>query len=97
MIEILFDNDFDARGEWEAKQRGLLDNVRVRLSNEKIYTVRFFTPDRLALETKLSLRDSMHDSYNGLILVREVTRSAMQIAVDALAETNFFQDLMPDV
>jgi hypothetical protein len=93
MIELLFTKDFDTRGEWEAEQRGLLDDVRVRLENGKIYIVRFFTPDRLALDARITLEHYTHGSYNGLILVKEVTRTSMQKAVEALAETDFFLEL----
>jgi hypothetical protein len=96
MIELLLGPDFDARDEWEAEQRGLLDNVRVRLNNGEVYTVQFFTPERLAFETKTNLEYSMHDGYNGLVLVKIVTRAAMQQAVEALADTDFFWQLKPE-
>jgi hypothetical protein len=97
-IELIFTEDFDERGEWEAEQRGLLDNVKVRLEGATIYNLCFFTPQRLGIEfALLEKAGEPWLAYPGLILIPAVTRSAMQKAVSALAETDFFDHLVADV
>ncbi len=95
-VELVFPPDFDARAEWEAEQRGLLDNVVAQVGPSKSYNLCFFTPDRLAVEFKLLTQSGESClAYPGLVVVSEVTRPAMHAAVAALLKDNYFQQLTP--
>lgn len=95
--ELVFPAEFDARAEYEAEQRGLLDYVKVRLAGETIYSVCFFTPARIAVELGL-LREAgepcMADP--GMIVVPSVTRNEMSKAVQYLSASGYFGRLLPD-
>jgi len=95
--KLIFTSDFDDRGEWEAEQRGLLDNVKVLLDGKTTYSLCFFTPHRIGLEFALSEKTGTPWlAYPGLILVPVVTREAMQRAVSELAKTDYFDHLNPE-
>ena len=90
-FELIYPEDFDARAELEAQERGLLDYVRVRLQCGLIYDLCFFTPERLAREFEL-----IHEvgeiciADPSLIVVQAITRADMERAVCALVSTSYF-------
>ncbi len=96
--DIIFPPDYDERGEWEAEQRGLLDNVKVRLNGRKTYNLCFFTPERITLEAAQDLKAGEPClAYPGLVFVPSVTRNAIRAAVTKLTSTGYFERLVPDV
>lgn len=96
-FELLLPPEFDARAEYEAQQRGLLDYVKVRSAEGPTYSVCFFTPSRIAVELSL-VREAgepcMADP--GMIIVPSVTRDEMNTAVKYLWASGYFARLRPD-
>lgn len=95
--DLILPANFDARAEYEAEQRGLLDQVKVRLSDGSIYSVCFFTPSRIAVELDL-IRQAGEACFAepGLIVITSITRSQMEEAVVFLASTGHFERVLPD-
>jgi 16S rRNA C1402 (ribose-2'-O) methylase RsmI len=95
--ELVLPAEFDARGEYEAEQRGLLDHVKVRLAGGATYSLCFFTPSRIEVELNL-IRDAgepcMADP--GMVVVPSVTRDEMSKAVQFLGAAGYFERLRPD-
>jgi len=96
-VELILPVDFDARGEYEAEQRGLLDYAKVRVVDGTIYSVCFFTPSRIAVELSL-IRQAGEACFAipGLIVISLITRSEMEGAVKYLASTGYFERMLPD-
>lgn len=95
--QIVLPAEFDARAEYEAEQRGLLDYVKVRFEAGATYSVCFFTPSRIAVGLDF-IREGgeacMADP--GMIVVPTVTRGEMEKAVQYLTSSNYFRRLLPD-
>lgn len=96
-IELIFPDEFDSRGEYEAEQRGLLDNVKLRLDRAHLYRLCFFTPSRISVELNLiNQAGEPCMAEPGMIVVAAVTRSDMRDAVEFLAQSRYFERLMPE-
>lgn len=95
--ELLLPADFDARAEYEAEQRGLLDYVKIRFTDGSTYSVCFFTPSRIAVELD-AVRQAGEACVAdpGLIIVPAITRSELEKAVNFLASVGYFGRLRPD-
>lgn len=94
--ELIFEGEFDEREEAECRDRGYRSHVRVELARGEQFPVVFYDAVRLqqdlADETKSG---SPFIAEPGLIVLPEVTRKNMEIAVCRLAEEGFFEALRP--
>jgi hypothetical protein len=97
IYEVVFPAELDARAEYEAEQRGLLDYVRVRFWEGFTYSVCFFTPARIDVELRL-IREAgeVCVAEPGMIVVPAVTRNDVEEAVKYLVSTGYFDRLRPD-
>jgi hypothetical protein len=96
-FELILPADFDARAEYEAEQRGLLDYVKVRLADGRTYSICFFTPSRIAVELEL-IRQAGEACFAepGLIVIHAIVRGEMENAVGFLIAAGHFERLQSD-
>jgi hypothetical protein len=95
-VTISFPEDFDAREEFEMTFRGYLADVMVRLPDGGIYKLTFIDVTRLGqtLEDDTALGRPYY-AEPGLVVLPEVTRGAIQRAIDGLRHDAYFQHLKP--
>lgn len=94
--EIVFPSKFDARAEWEAEERGLLDCVNIRIDGRLSYSACFFTPNRLAVELKLAVEaGETCVAQPGLVVIPIITAAAIREAVDFLVHSGYFEQIRP--
>lgn len=90
--EVVFPDWYDERGEWEAKEKGWLDGVEVRLADGKIQPLFFYDPVRLAQDLEA---DSKHGrpfvAQPGMVVLPEITRNAILEVVGKLVDEAYFQ------
>ena len=86
-FQVIFPEWYDQRGEWEAQEKGWLDGVEIRLANGSTQPLFFYDPVRLSqdleAETKLG---RAYIAQPGMIVIPEVTREAILLAVDQLVD-----------
>ncbi len=96
MVKIHFGEHFDERAELEMSDRGYLSHVVVELDDGSRYPVFFFEPTRLRQELEIDVKSGRpYLAEPGMIVVPEVTRAAIQAAVERLAQEGYFQRLLP--
>ena len=93
MAEILWPEWFDERAEVEAEWRGYLSYTRVRLDDGRVVPVCFVCPVRLAQD--LEAAEPALVAQIGLIVLPEITRSAIEAAVAYLAPRGVFDYFRP--
>ena len=91
---LTFPEDFHEY-EWEVTSKGWFGNARLSVSG-KVYSLIFYDPARLgqAIEDELQ-RGSVFFEPN-LIIVRSVTRSDMERAVELLVRSGQTSSLVPE-
>ncbi len=90
--EVLFPEWYDERAEWESEMKGWLQGVRVKLANGAVFPLFFFDPVRLAQDLEMATKlGEPYIAEHGLIVIPEVTRSAILTAVGKLVEAKFFE------
>jgi hypothetical protein len=94
-FKLILPQDFDARAEVEAEQRGLLDYAMVHFASGQTYSICFFTPSRIAVELTL-IREAGEACFAepGLIVIPVITRNEMEKAVRFLASSGYFSNLL---
>lgn len=86
-FQVVFPLWYDQRGEWEAKEKGWLDGVEVRLADGKIQPLFFYDPVRLAQDLEAEIkRGRPCVAQPGMIVIPEVTREAILTAVEKLVD-----------
>ena len=93
MPQILWPEGFDERAEVEAGWRGYLSHARVRLDDGRVFPVYFIDPVRLRQDVEAAQPPIVAEA--GLIVLPEITRSAMEEAVAFLAPRGFFESFRP--
>lgn len=85
--QIFFPNWYDERGEWEAREKGWLQGVEIRFANGNARPLFFYDPVRLAqdLDAETGL-GRPYISQPGMVVIPEVTRDAILVAVDRILE-----------
>jgi len=94
--ELIFEGDFDEREEMECRDRGYRSHVSVELASGEQFPVVFY--DAVRLQQDLTVEVSSGTPFiaePGLIVLPEVTRKNMEVAVCRLAEEGFFDSLRP--
>ncbi len=93
---IVFPDWYDARCEFETPSKGYLADVEVHLEDGTRYKLYFSDPIRLQ-QTLEDDAASGRPYYTepGLIVLPEVTTSAIQQAVPGLLRDGYFQTLKP--
>ncbi len=86
-FQIVFPEWFDERGEWEAKEKGWLQGIEIRFANGDIQPLFFYDPVRLAQDLEVeSEQGRPFIAQPGMVVIPEVTRDAIQLAVAKLVE-----------
>jgi hypothetical protein len=86
-FQVVFPEWYDQRGEWEAKEKGWLDGVEVRLANGKSQPLFFYDPVRLAQDLEAETKQGRPCvAQPGMIVIPEVTREAILTAVEKLVD-----------
>lgn len=86
-FEIVFPEWYDERGEWEAKEKGWLQGVEIRLANGETQPLFFYDPVRLAQDLESETKQGRPCiAQPGMIVIPEVTRDAILVAVDKLVD-----------
>lgn len=90
-FQVVFPEWYDQRGEWEAKEKGWLDGVEVRLADGKTQPLFFYEPTRLAQDLET---DAKHGrpfvAHPGMVVIPEITREAIVDVVGKLVDEAFF-------
>lgn len=91
---IKLPDDFDAYA-WEVEAKGWFADARVSLSGKE-YRLAFYDPVRLAQEIASEHENGCVFYEPNLIVVKTVTQSAMQHAVDDLVKSGRVNSLFPE-
>jgi hypothetical protein len=90
-FQIVFPDWYDERGEWEAREKGWLQGVEVHLADGRVETLFFYDPVRLAQDLDSETQNGKpFIAHPGLIVVKEVTRDAIVVAINKLADFDYF-------
>jgi hypothetical protein len=94
--KLTFKYGWDERDEVETPMKGCRSDGIVSLSDGKAYSVYFIDPVRLQqdLEEEVEL-GSPFLAPPGLIVIPELTRSAMENAIEQLWKQGYFDALQP--
>ena len=84
-------NDF----AWEAESKGWLQGAIAVIAGRR-YRVIFYDPARLAQDIESELEESAFFFERNLIVVRSLTRSHMEAAIEVIASTGRHMDLVPE-
>lgn len=90
---VHFPEWYDERGEWEAESKGWLQGVIVELPSGERHSTLFYDPVRLAQDWDAESLPYLAEP--GLIVIRDVTRSAILETADALYREGFFEHFKP--
>lgn len=90
---LIFPDWYDERAEWEHASKGWLQGVIVELGNGSRYPVFFCDPVRLGQDLEAEKKGFIAEV--GLIVLPEVSRTAMTQAVARLVEEGFSESQMP--
>jgi len=95
-FDLEFEGGFCDRDEQEARDAGYRGGVTVSLGPGRRYSVTFYDPVRLAqdLATEKSAGAACI-AEPGMIVVPEVTKENMRMAVEQLVGEGFFETLKP--
>lgn len=94
--QLIFINEFSEREAFEASSRGYLSHVLVKLKSGRLYPVIFYDAVRLKQDLdELATHGESFISDPGMIILQEVTREAMETAVQALAGQGLFEHFVP--
>jgi hypothetical protein len=93
---VIFPEWFDERAEYEVAMKGWLDQVRVQVPDGSRYAVFFLDPTRL--QQDLAEHEKLGQPYlaePGLIILAEITPTAIRTAVEGLWRQGYFAHLQP--
>jgi hypothetical protein len=94
--EVLFPEGFDDRWEYEMPLKGYLNEVTVRIDSGPSYLVNFINPVRLSQDLEEEIKSGRaYFTEPGLIVLPEVTRTAILSAVKSLWNEGYFENLKP--
>jgi hypothetical protein len=91
LVRLAFEGELDDRGEYEMQARGYRSHVWAELNDGSRHRLTFYDPTRL----EQTLADEERDgrpffAEPGLVILKEVTRSSMEMAARILAEEGYF-------
>jgi hypothetical protein len=91
-VKLVFEREFDDRAAAEAKSRGYLSHISVRVNGGDLFPVFFYDPVRLAqdLEEETKLGEPFL-ADPAMIVVPDVTIENMFKAASKLADRGFFE------
>jgi hypothetical protein len=96
MYKIHFHPSFDDRAELEMTDRGYLSHVEVELDDGSRYPVFFYDPIRLRQDLEeMSAHGVPVIAEPGMIVVPNVTKETIRIAIERLIEEGYFEHLRP--
>lgn len=81
--ELILPDDFDDYA-WEVESKGVFWDLRIR-HNDQEYTATFYTPERLAQDASERLSEGKPFFEQNMIVVKDITRDAMAMALSELA------------
>ena len=92
---LTFAREFSEKDAFEAQSRGYLSHVMVELDEGRLYPLFFYNVVRLQQDLEESIKHGRPFVADpGMIVVEEITREAMQHAVDQLSREGFFDHLI---
>src|SRR5262245_51176972 len=90
---VHFPEWYDGRGEWEAESKGWLQGVEVEFHGRR-HSFFFYDPVRIVQDLESEVEQGRPLlAEPGLVLVPEVTRSAIITAVGHLVRNGYFERL----
>jgi hypothetical protein len=93
---VSFPESYDERAEWEHSCKGFLPGVIVELQDGRRYQLYFMDPVRLQQDAEEEFKLGYACfTEPALVVIPEVTRSAVLAAVARLQETGYFEHLQP--
>jgi hypothetical protein len=93
LADIIFEEGFSEADEIDAFQRGYRSHVWVVLDNGSRFQVTFYDITRLTQELNANAKDGQpFFTEPGLIVLKEISRKNMELAVKALVEDGFFEE-----
>jgi hypothetical protein len=93
---LIFEGGFDERDASESKARGYRSHVWVELADGDRYPLVFYDATRLRQDLDdESKAGNPYIAEAGLIVVKEVTKENMELAVTRLVEEGYFESLKP--
>src|SRR6266545_3044392 len=84
-------NDF----AWEVESKGWLQGAIVVIAGRR-YRVIFYDPTRLAQDIESELEESAVFLERNLIVVSSLTRAHMEAAIEVVARTGRYMDMIPE-
>ena len=93
---LIFEGGFDERDAFESKARGYRSHVWAELADGERYPLVFYDAVRLQQDLQdMTKVGSPYIAESGLIVLQEVTKDNMELAVARLFEEGFFDSLRP--
>lgn len=93
---LRFAREFTEQDALEAQSRGYLSHVLIELDDGALYPVFFYDPTRLQQDLAEGVRCGRPFLADpGMIIVPEITRCAMQEAVQRVVEEGFLDHFVP--
>ena len=91
---VQFPDDFNAHA-WEVEAKGWFRGA-VAIFGEQRYVVTFYDPTRIAQDIEMELSEKSVFLERNLVIVPAVTRAWMEMAIDVIAATGRYSDMVPD-
>jgi hypothetical protein len=93
---VVFEGGFDEREAMESKDRGYRSHVWAELGDGERYPLVFYDAVRLQQDLDNEARaGSPYIAETGLIVLQEVTKENMELAVARLVDEGYFESLKP--
>lgn len=90
---LVLPEDFDDYA-WEIEAKGVFWDVRLRYEGRE-FPLTFYEPQRLAQDVADQLQDNAFFFEQNLVIIRKVTREAMELAAQELVSAHRIEGLRP--
>jgi len=96
LAKLVFMPEMDERSLAEARDRGYLSHVFVEIDGIQLIPLFFYDPVRLQQDMQSEAENGRpFIAYPGMIVIPEVTRQAMQQAIENLLQEGYFDYFVP--
>jgi hypothetical protein len=93
---LIFEGGFDERDAFESRARGYRSHVWVQLADGERYPLVFYDAVRLQQDLEDEAKSgNPYIAETGLIVLQEVTKENMELAVFRLVQEGYFDSLRP--
>lgn len=90
LLQLVFVNGLSDEDADEARNRGYLSHVLVETSSGDLFPVTFYDAVRLKQDVEDAANSNGFVAEPGMIVLREITKKAMESAARALCEEGYF-------